>query len=98
MTNENSGCGKTIATLGVIASIIAIFTFLTGIVSIKDIIGSSQRPGDNPPPTEYYQQVDTVPPPATDTPQPVSVRKSLLNRALALSPKQRYPAWARKKA
>lgn len=71
MTNENSGCGKTIAILGVIASIIAIYTFLTGIVSIKDITGSSQHPADTPPPTEYYQQVNTVAPPATNTPQPI---------------------------
>jgi hypothetical protein len=34
--NSNSGCGIA-AALGVIASLIAIFTFVTGIVSIKDI-------------------------------------------------------------
>ena len=71
MTNENSGCGKTIVILGVIASIIAIFTFLTGIVSIKDFTGTSQHPADNPPPTDYYQQVNTIAPPITDTPQPI---------------------------
>lgn len=71
MTNENSGCGKTIAILGVIASLIAIFTFLTGIVSIKDFKGNSQSPIDNPPPTDHSQLVNTVAAPFTDTPQPV---------------------------
>jgi len=71
MTNENSGCGKAIVILGVIASIIAIFTFLTGIVSIKDFTGTSQHPVDNPPPTDYYQQVNTVAPSMTDIPQPI---------------------------
>ena len=71
MTKENSGCGKFIAILGVVASIIAIFTFLTGIVSIKDLTGTSQHPTDNPPPTDY-QQIQTEAPPITDIPQPVN--------------------------
>lgn len=48
--NENSGCGKAIAIIGLIASLIAIFTFLTGIVSIMDFTGASQKPENNPQP------------------------------------------------
>ncbi len=70
MANENSGCGKTIAILGVIASIIAIFTFLTGIVSIKDITKTSPQLADNLSPTDYYQQENTASLPITNTPQP----------------------------
>jgi hypothetical protein len=77
MSNENSGCGKTIAILGVVASIIAIFTFLTGIVSIKDFTRTSHQPANNLPPTPYYQQVDTVTLPFTDTPQSIPTDTSV---------------------
>jgi hypothetical protein len=73
MPNDSSGCGKVIAILSVIASIIAIFTFITGIVSIKDFKGTSPQPEDNPSPTNSYQQEATVALQITDTPQSVPI-------------------------
>jgi hypothetical protein len=72
MTNDNSGCGKVIVILGVVASIIAIFTFITGVVSIRDFFDTPQQPVDNPPPTNFNQPESTVALPLTDTPQPIS--------------------------
>ena len=58
--NGNSGCGKAIVIIGVIASIITIFTFITGIFSLKSIFGSSPKPVDNPQPINTIDYVSTT--------------------------------------
>lgn len=76
----NPGCGKAAAVIGLVGSLIAIFTFLTGIVSVNDLTRSNTSQGSrgqaSPPVVE--QSNYSVPTQVLNTYKPTATPEAIL--------------------
>ena len=75
MESDSTNFKRTVAALGLIASCIAIFTFLTGIVSIRDILGLGSANGNTVPNSQGPTSVPISNPTDTDIPIPTSTSR-----------------------